>query len=82
MLQGKTALVTGSTSGIGLGIARLLHESGARVMLNGFGSAAEIAAARAACGDAPHSAADMSSPGRCAPWWPSARQRWAGSTSW
>jgi 3-hydroxybutyrate dehydrogenase len=63
MLQGKTALVTGSTSGIGLGIARLLHESGARVMLNGFGSAAEIAAARAACGDAPHSAADMADPG-------------------
>ena len=33
-----------------------------RVMLNGFGSADEVAAARAACGDAPYSAADMSKP--------------------
>jgi 3-hydroxybutyrate dehydrogenase len=37
MLTGKTALVTGSTSGIGLGIARTLAMHGARVMLNGFG---------------------------------------------
>jgi 3-hydroxybutyrate dehydrogenase len=62
MLKGKTALVTGSTSGIGLGIARLLHESGVRVMLNGFGKPEDIAAARAACGDAAYSAADMSKP--------------------
>ena len=37
MLSGKSAIVTGSTSGIGLGIARGLAASGANVMLNGFG---------------------------------------------
>jgi 3-hydroxybutyrate dehydrogenase len=37
MLKGKTALVTGSTSGIGLGIALALAQDGANVMLNGFG---------------------------------------------
>jgi len=42
MLKGKTAVVTGSTSGIGLGIARALAAQGASVMINGFGEAAEI----------------------------------------
>src|ERR1043166_2802935 len=42
MLNGKTALVTGSTSGIGLGIAAAFAAQGANVVLNGFGDAAEI----------------------------------------
>jgi 3-hydroxybutyrate dehydrogenase len=42
-LRGKAAIVTGSTSGIGLGIARALAEEGADIMLNGFGPAEEIA---------------------------------------
>ena len=44
MLTGKTALVTGSTSGIGLGIAKVLAMHGAKIVLNGFG---DVDAARA-----------------------------------
>ncbi len=47
MLKQKSAIVTGSTSGIGLGIARGLAEQGADVMLNGFGDANEIEFTRA-----------------------------------
>lgn len=42
MLKDKAALVTGSTSGIGLGIARALASEGCAVMLNGFGDSTEI----------------------------------------
>jgi len=47
MLQGKVAIVTGSTSGIGLGIAKVLASHGADLMLNGFGPQAEIETLRA-----------------------------------
>ncbi|MGH8605147.1 MAG: SDR family NAD(P)-dependent oxidoreductase, partial [Gammaproteobacteria bacterium] len=42
MLNGKTAIVTGSTSGIGLAIAKALAETGCNIVLNGFGNADEI----------------------------------------
>ena len=51
MLTGKTALVTGSTSGIGLGIAQALAAQGANIILNGFGETeGPIAAVRQAAG--------------------------------
>jgi 3-hydroxybutyrate dehydrogenase len=57
-LTGKTALVTGSTSGIGLAVARALAAEGADVILNGFGDAAEIERLRAELG-ARYSGADL-----------------------
>jgi 3-hydroxybutyrate dehydrogenase len=66
-LHGKTALITGSTSGIGLGYARALAAEGAQVMINGFGDADAIAGyvaelAAASGGKALHSGADMMKP--------------------
>lgn len=51
MLKGKTAIVTGSTSGIGMGIAHALAAQGAQVMINGFGDAAAIEKERAGIAD-------------------------------
>jgi 3-hydroxybutyrate dehydrogenase len=51
MLSGKSAIVTGSTSGIGLGIARGLAASGANIVLNGFGDTNEIEAIRSEIAD-------------------------------
>ena len=66
-LSARTALITGSTSGIGLGIARAFASAGAAVMINGFGDADAIAAMVAELaalngGRAAHSGADMSQP--------------------
>jgi len=67
MLKQKSAIITGSTSGIGLGIARAFAEQGADVMLNGFGNADEIEFTRAELQrrfgvKVRHSGADMSQP--------------------
>ena len=63
MLKGKTALVTGSTSGIGLGIAKALAQQGANIVLNGFGDTEGPKAEVAALGvKVAYHAADMSKP--------------------
>jgi 3-hydroxybutyrate dehydrogenase len=66
-LKGKTAIVTGSTSGIGLACAKALAAEGAAVMINGFGDADAIEAERASLADASgagalYDGADMSKP--------------------
>jgi 3-hydroxybutyrate dehydrogenase len=63
MLKGKTAVVTGSTSGIGLGIAKALAEQGANIMMNGFGEKdAAIAEVKAYGVEVEYHGADMSKP--------------------
>jgi 3-hydroxybutyrate dehydrogenase len=71
MLKGKSALVTGSTSGIGLGYARALAAEGANVTINGFGDAAAIEKERSGIEKdfgvkAVYSAADMTKPAEIA----------------
>src|SRR3546814_4796140 len=67
MLKGKAAVVTGSTSGIGLGVAQAWAAQGCDVVINGFGDRAEIEKTRSRLEDgfgirAVYSAADMSRP--------------------
>jgi 3-hydroxybutyrate dehydrogenase len=71
MLKGKSVVVTGSTSGIGLGIARSFAAEGSNIMLNGLGDAAEIEKLRAGIEadfkvKAVYSAADMTRPAEIA----------------
>jgi 3-hydroxybutyrate dehydrogenase len=71
MLKGKNAVVTGSTSGIGLGIAREFAKDGANVLINGFGPAADIEKERAGIEKefgvkAIYSPADMTKPAEIA----------------
>jgi 3-hydroxybutyrate dehydrogenase len=61
ILEGKVALVTGSTSGIGLAIAKTLAAEGAKLMINGFGDPADIERECAELG-ATHDGADLSDP--------------------
>ncbi len=72
-LEGKVALVTGSTSGIGLAISRALAGAGAKVMLNGFGDPDAIANMCRELG-AIHDGADLSDPAL-----PAAPGAWCGT---
>ena len=67
MLKGRTAVVTGSTSGIGLGIAEALESAGTDVMLNGFGEPGQVEETRRSLAErhgvrVAYSGADMSKP--------------------
>ena len=83
MLKNKTALVTGSTSGIGKAIATALAREGARVILNGFGEPDDIEALRrdlTRCHgvEAHYEAADMSQPAQIEALFAAVDQRWGG----
>ncbi len=78
-LNGKTALVTGSTSGIGLGMALALARQGARIVLNGFGDVDGARGAVAALGvEVDYHGADMSKPAEIEALMAFAAQRFGG----
>ena len=82
-LATKTALITGSTSGIGLAIAQALAKEGANIVLNGFGDAAAIEAERAGIeaqfgGKATYDGADMTNPAAIATMVAAAEARFGG----
>lgn len=71
MFKGKTAIITGSTSGIGEGVAKALAAEGCNIMLNGFGDADAIEKSRAAMADefgvkVAYNGADMTKPDQIA----------------
>ena len=83
MLSGKTAIVTGSTSGIGLGIATALAAAGARLVINGLGDPAAVEAERARLAadhgvEVAFSGADMSKPEEIAGMIALAEERFGG----
>ena len=79
ILTGKTALVTGSTSGIGPGMAQTLPRQGANIVLNGFGDHAPTQAAIAALGvKVDYHGADMSKPAGIAAMMAFAQDRFGG----
>ncbi len=78
-LKGKTALVTGSTSGIGLGIAKALAAQGTNIMMNGFGEKdAAIAEVKALGVEVDYHGADMSRPAEIEAMMQAAQQRFGG----
>jgi 3-hydroxybutyrate dehydrogenase len=79
MLKGKTALVTGSTSGIGLGIAKALAEQGANILMNGFGEKdAAMAEVKAFGVEVDYHGADMSKPAEIEAMMQAAEKRFGG----
>jgi 3-hydroxybutyrate dehydrogenase len=79
MLKGKVALVTGSTSGIGLAIATSLAQQGAKILLNGFGdNAGPLAQIKALGVDVDYHGADMSKPAEIAEMVAFAQKRFGG----
>jgi 3-hydroxybutyrate dehydrogenase len=86
-LKDKVSVITGSTSGIGLGIARALAGAGTAIVLNGFGKPEEIEAVRDGVArdfgvHVAYSGADMSNPASIAEMIEMTLDEFGGSTSW